>query len=625
MASNEIIITIRARSAVRAGFDAARKEAEAAGNDAGEAYTDRFVNTVVTRMAQRIKAPLARIGTDMGQQLGDTVSNNLSQRIEDAVGRVGADAKEEAASSGEIIGDSLGESAGRSITDRIRDYFRRMPTDTSDETNRSGDEIGDRLGNRISDRINTKIKETILRTNSGGLGDDKDRDNGADSDKDVDRNLLSRMFDRGREAASAFSTGFGQAVSSFFSGDLISVLVKVLAGGALAMALGPVIGAAITTAILFALGGGVLAAGIAAAFKDPKILGAAGDLKTKLSAMFEEFGKPFAPHVGIVLEKLAGFLDRIAPKLKEVGELFAPLVGTLGQAFVEMLDNMMPGILEAVEASKPLFETLAKHMPDIGKAVGEFFAIISEGGDDANQFFSDLLSAITKILPIIAELIAAMATWYSVVRSLVMLAIDHFNNLLGVIRAMASGAKTAFLSFVVFALDQLGRLLIGASAALGWIPGIGPKLKEAEKKFNEFRKDVNDELSKIKDKNVVINMEVFGLAAANAAVSVGQTLTNMGYAHGGIKGAANGAISSGLTLVGEHGPELAEVKPGGRVWSNPDTQRMLSQGGGSGGGQELHAKWDSSGDALMDELSKHIRLYVKDMGGGSVQTAYGQG
>ncbi|MET8766315.1 phage tail protein [Streptomyces sp. NPDC004658] len=50
-------------------------------------------------------------------------------------------------------------------------------------------------------------------------------------------------------------------------------------------------------------------------------------------------------------------------------------------------------------------------------------------------------------------------------------------------------------------------------------------------------------------------------------------------AAGGIVGAAaSGGLRSGLTLVGEHGPELADLPMGSRVWSNPDTRRKLAAG-----------------------------------------------
>ncbi|MFI8301572.1 hypothetical protein ACIGCZ_37320 [Streptomyces nigra] len=48
-------------------------------------------------------------------------------------------------------------------------------------------------------------------------------------------------------------------------------------------------------------------------------------------------------------------------------------------------------------------------------------------------------------------------------------------------------------------------------------------------------------------------------------------------AAGGIVGAASGGIRSNLTWVGEQGPELLNLPPGARVWSNPDSKRMQRQ------------------------------------------------
>lgn len=621
MTANVVEIIVKARTSVREGFDAARKEAELAGNDAGESYTDRFVSTVALRMRERIAAPINRISDEMGKNLGDGAARGMAQVIARGIAGVPEQTQGETDDAGQRIGNRLGERTGRSFVQRIRDHFRRLPVDGRADTERSGDEIGDTLGRRIRDRVRERVKEVTTRVHSGGIPGGKDTDGGDGTDKD--KNRLQRWFASGVEAAQGFANGFSDRVSTFFSGDLISILVKALAVGTLATALAPVIGAGITGAILLALGGGVLAVGIAGAFKDPRILGAANDLKTKLGKLFEEFGKPFRGPVADFLEKFSGFIDRISPKMKDLGDSMAPLVGALGDGFIGMLDKAMPGILKAVEASKPLFDTLAKHMPQIGDAVSKFFASISEQGDDANLFFDDLLTFVEKLIVVMGKLIAIFTSAYDKVSWFVHMAIGLFGALWGTIKWGLSSVKSGFLMFVLYAMDVLGLLLIGASKALGWIPGIGPKLKAAEKQFNIFRRGVNEELGRIKDKTVTIRMRVMGLAAANAAISVGQTLSAMGYAHGGIRGAANGATSSGLTLVGEHGPELAEIKPGGRVWSNPDTQRMLGQGGGSQV-QSVKAEWIGSGNTIVDEIMKGIRLHVHNVGGGSVQIAFGR-
>jgi hypothetical protein len=107
-------------------------------------------------------------------------------------------------------------------------------------------------------------------------------------------------------------------------------------------------------------------------------------------------------------------------------------------------------------------------------------------------------------------------------------------------------------------------------------------------------------------------------------VKHGKPGTGGGLAHGGIKGAAaNGATSNGLTLVGEQGPELAEIAPGGRVWSNPDTQRMLS---GAGGGKQepIVIVLEVDGRRLADVVVEPLRGKVYREASGDAQKYWGR-
>lgn len=88
---------------------------------------------------------------------------------------------------------------------------------------------------------------------------------------------------------------------------------------------------------------------------------------------------------------------------------------------------------------------------------------------------------------------------------------------------------------------------------------------------------------------------------------------NRGRAHGGITGAANGGGRSGRTMVGEAGPELLDLPPGTRVRTNPDTRRMMGQGGGSGEVVSLEIR--SGGSRLDDLLLEMMRLSIRARGG----------
>ena len=625
-AKNVVEIVVKARTSVREGFDAARKEAENAGRDAGVSYTERFVGTVAVRMRERIAAPAARIGQEMGERIGEHTSRGVARVVARGIASIPGRAEAETAGAGRRVGDSIGRSAGGPLIERMREHFRRLSAETRGDNEREGDAIGNTLGQRIRDRIRERVRgsggsTTVVRSDSG------------DNDRDRDRRRLGDWLKSGFEAATAWADGFGDKISAFFSGDVISMIVKAFAVGGLATALSPVIGGAITTAVLGAVGGGVLAAGIAGAFKDPRIQGAATDLKNKLSKTFEEFGKPFRGPVANFLENFSGMVDRLAPKFKKLSESFAPVADKLGDGFVELLENAMPGILDAAEASKPIFETLAKHAPEIGDAISEFFSIIAGQGDDANLFFSDLLDLIEAMLPLLGGMIATMTSGYNYISEFVHGAIDLFQSLDHEIFMLWNSAKASVLAFVYLATGQLESLLAAAAASLSWIPGIGDKLKVAQEKFKNFRKRVNDEVDKIRgDVRIRIVTEyiskyvTIGSNAANNSYEETKRKIR-GYAHGGIVGMASGGIGAGLRLVGEHGPELAEIAPGGRVYSNPDTSRMLNGQGAGGGGEttEVLARWEPSGDPLVDTIMQNIRLYVQRKGRGNVQLAFGQG
>jgi hypothetical protein len=124
------------------------------------------------------------------------------------------------------------------------------------------------------------------------------------------------------------------------------------------------------------------------------------------------------------------------------------------------------------------------------------------------------------------------------------------------------------------------------------------------------------ELASIRDRTVYINYATRG------------SPTGSHYGHpqaaGGIIGAAAGGIRSGLTMVGEHGRELISGLPAGsRVWSNPDTERMMGQSAG-GGPQLVIQAVPGSGMSLDALFWRWLREFIRVNGGGDVQKALGQ-
>lgn len=123
-------------------------------------------------------------------------------------------------------------------------------------------------------------------------------------------------------------------------------------------------------------------------------------------------------------------------------------------------------------------------------------------------------------------------------------------------------------------------------------------------------------LASIKGKTVTVRVntmyEMNKGYAGNAATG--------GKASGGIIGAASGGVRGGLTWVGEHGAELADLPYGTKVY--PSGQSMAMVGAGGGGGGALTIQWigSNAGDEFMTWLRKNIRIQ-----GGNVQAALGRG
>lgn len=131
-------------------------------------------------------------------------------------------------------------------------------------------------------------------------------------------------------------------------------------------------------------------------------------------------------------------------------------------------------------------------------------------------------------------------------------------------------------------------------------------------------------IRKIREMATTVSGIVGGIKKTiNSIPVVGSVAKFLGFAHGGVVGAAaTGGPRGGLTRVAENGGELIDLPGGTRVYSASDTDRILSQGAGSGSSRVvLEIKSDGSRfSALLVEV---LREAIRDRGG-NVQKALGQ-
>lgn len=119
------------------------------------------------------------------------------------------------------------------------------------------------------------------------------------------------------------------------------------------------------------------------------------------------------------------------------------------------------------------------------------------------------------------------------------LLVTHFDT-------VKSVAKTVFKFIVNAFLTVVSALVNGAAKAFGWVPGIGPKLKAAAAKFDEFRDKVNAALDGIKSqKDIHLNV------TTTQSVKL-SSINKPRVPHGATGGIVTRPT---LALIGEAGPE----------------------------------------------------------------------
>jgi len=157
--------------------------------------------------------------------------------------------------------------------------------------------------------------------------------------------------------------------------------------------------------------------------------------------------------------------------------------------------------------------------------------------------------------------------------------------------------------------DVFGKILGAASWAFGWIPGIGPKLREANAQFNGFRDQANASLGGIRDKTVQVNV------VQNMTQKVNATAAAQGrFMPGSIAGRlASGGMVPGGYGGGDRVPILAE--PGEvmfPLWSAPIAYPLAASLGlpGFATGGRI-GDWLPSGASALFNLAGGHNLRVK--------------
>jgi hypothetical protein len=359
-------------------------------------------------------------------------------------------------------------------------------------------------------------------------------------------------------------------------------------------------------------------------------------------------------------EMLNKLLPAIGKFSGEVARSMGPLFGELFKTSGEVGKNALDGLGSAIKALTPVFKDLgfglkaardlmqiiAPTIKDVSSAIlGSFLPSFSRV-DEARGPLQRLSDAITQNKGTIQEVARVLGNVFIDMSGT---AIEYLPKILGIFKVVSGGMVVA-----------LGGVLHASAMAFGWIPGVGDKLKAADREFGHFKDsyigglsaaeqkakdfaagalpklergklqlDINSWTSQLDtakaklktlppEKQAKVKGDIRDLerkiASAKAALAAmdGKSATTYiktvrtvysppGHnGPGGIPMHAKGTPSAapGWAWVGEQGPELVRFRGGERVYDHRTSTRMTSGSGGSmvGAGQD-------AGRGLMAGLS----------------------
>lgn len=317
-----------------------------------------------------------------------------------------------------------------------------------------------------------------------------------------------------------------------------------------------------------------------------------------------------APGAAALAKLVAAMIDWLAqnhllvPALIAVAAAMAIMMGASG----------IGGIIAAIVAVTAIVGLFATHWQQIWTNIKNWF-------NDAVNFMKNIWNGLPTWLkaPIEAYIDFWKAQW-DIIKTVVTAVIGFIKSNWSTITQIF---ETAFHLFVDDWKIQWDVVKAVVTAVVSFIKGAWSVLEAIlEAPFKAAEAVIMGILDAIKSAISGVASAISGLVGA--AKSVGNVLggigSALGLASGGIVGAANGGVQSGLRLVGEHGPELVNLPTGSTVHSNANTVGMLGQGGGQVITLEF-AGGQSSFDQFMLQWMKN---QVRVIGGGNVQTAFGR-
>lgn len=188
---------------------------------------------------------------------------------------------------------------------------------------------------------------------------------------------------------------------------------------------------------------------------------------------------------------LFAMINKVLPAIGrfagETARAFGPLLGELAEAAGDRLAAVLDTVGAGLKALSPVFKDLAFGV----KSATQVFRIIAPTiKDTAGAIIGALLPSFSEIDKARGPL-QRLSGWISDNKILIQEGARIFGSaIIGMVTAVVANLPNVIRMFRLMStgiVTALGGILHGAASAFGWIPGIGPKLRTADREFGKFK------------------------------------------------------------------------------------------------------------------------------------------
>jgi hypothetical protein len=314
------------------------------------------------------------------------------------------------------------------------------------------------------------------------------------------------------------------------------------------------------------------------------------------------------------VEAIVGWVREHWPEIKKI--------------IVETIKTVREVVVGAVEVLTTIWENFGDQITDVVKAAWKFVRDTIEGALKVIQGIVKVITGIIKgdwssVWEGIKQILAGA---WDMIQARIELGLNLIKNIISaameIVKGIFSGAWNAVFEvtrnvlavLVDVWLGTVDMIISAAARAFGWVPGLGPKLRQAADWFHEFRENANDAIRGI-DANVDITADSSQFwAEYNRVASIARTAIAIEtQTSEGVTSAGPQRFHSGLSLGpvrGTPGQEVGIIARAGECVATPEQMAALvsgRSGGSSAGGNVYVTVGTLVGSDGMHELAEIIR------------------